>query len=61
MDSLVGVLALATLGLAVLIVGVFYLRSLKSQDNRNAAKVVMKDESSAHTAVRGGSTPEHLR
>ena len=60
MDNLVGVLAIATLGLVVVIVGFVYLRSLRSGRNKDAAMNLMEGGSSAHTAVRGGSTPEHL-
>ncbi len=55
-----GVLALGTLALVVLIVGFVYLRSLRSGRNMDAAKNLAEDGSSAHTAVRGGSTPAHL-
>lgn len=61
MDNLIGVLAIATLGLAIIIVGFFYLRSLKSGRNKDAAVNLAEGGSSAHTAVRGGSTPEHLK
>lgn len=58
---MVGVLALFTLLIAVIVVGGVYLRSLSNPKNRNAEKVVSKDESSAHTAVRGGNAPDHLK
>ena len=60
-ESNLGVLALGTLGLVVLIVGFIYVRSLRSGRNMDAAKNLTEDGSSAHTAVRGGSTPEHLK
>ncbi len=35
---------------------------LTDKKNRDAAKAALiGDDSSAHTAVRGGSTPEHLK
>lgn len=35
---------------------------LRDKPNRDAAKAALiDDDSSAHTAVRGGSTPEHLK
>lgn len=61
MDNLIGVLAIATLGIVVVGVGFFYIRSLRSGRNMDAAKNILEDGSSAHTAVRGGSTPEHLK
>ena len=61
MDSMVGILAMATLGIVVLVVGFVYLRSLRSGRNMDAAKNLVEGGSSAHTAVRGGSTPEHLK
>ena len=61
MDSLVGMLAIATLAGVILIVGFVYLRSLRSGRNMDAAKNLAEGGSSAHTAVRGGSTPEHLK
>ena len=61
-DSFIGALAIFTLGAVIVIVGVLYLRSLKSPRNKDAAmNALVEDGSSAHTAVRGGSTPEHLR
>ena len=60
--NLVGALAIFTLGIVVVIVGVGYLRSLKSPRNKDAAmNSLVEDGSSAHTAVRGGATPEHLK
>ena len=56
-----GVLAMGTLALVVLIVGFVYLRSLRSGRNRDAAMNLAEGGSSAHTAVRGGRTPEHLK
>lgn len=56
-----GVLAMGTLGIVVLIVGFVYLRSLREGRNMDAAKNLAEGGSSAHTAVRGGSTPAHLK
>ena len=60
MDGLVGALAIFTLGAAIIIAGIFHLRSLKDPKNMNAAKSIVRDESSAHTAVRGGDAPGHM-
>ena len=59
--SLIGALAIFTLGIVIVVVGLGYLRSLKSPRNKDAAANLMGDGSSAHTAVRGGSTPDHLK
>ncbi len=61
MDNLVGVLAISTFGIVLLIVGFVYLRSLRSGRNMDAAKNIVEGGSSAHTAVRGGNTPDHLK
>lgn len=62
MDNMVGVLAIATFGIVIVVVGFFYLRSLREGRNMDAAKNVLREDgSSAHTAVRGGRTPEHLK
>ena len=58
--SLIGALAIFTLGVVIVLVGVG-LRSLKSPRNKDAAMNLMEDGSSAHTAVRGGSAPDHLK
>ncbi len=61
-DSLVGLLAMFTLLAAILVVLFVFLRSLRSSKNMDAAKnTLVEDGSSAHTAVRGGSTPEHMK
>lgn len=60
-EANLGVLALGTLAIVVLIVGFVYLRSLREGRNMDAAKNITEGGSSAHTAVRGGSTPEHLK
>ena len=59
--SLIGALAIFTLGIVIVVVGLGYLRSLKSPRNKDAAMNLAEDGSSAHTAVRGGSTPDHLK
>ena len=61
MEWLVGLLAIITIG----IVGVFallhFMKQLRDPRNKDAAKnALSEDGSSAHTAVRGGSTPDHL-
>lgn len=61
MDNLVGLLAMSTFGIVFLVVGFVYLRSLRSGRNMDAAKNILAGGSSAHTAVRGGSTPDHLK
>ena len=38
MDNLVGALAIATLGIVILVVGFVYLRSLRSGRNMDAAR-----------------------
>ncbi len=60
--SLVGALAIFTLGIVIVVVGLGYLRSLKSPRNKDAAmNALVEDGSSAHTAVRGGNKPDHLK
>ena len=61
MDNLVGVLAMSTFGIVFVVVGFVYLRSLRSGRNMDAAKNILEGGSSAHTAVRGGNTPDHLK
>lgn len=62
MDGIVGILAFTTLGLVVLGVAFFYIRSLRESRNSDAAKnVFVEDGSSATTAVRGKETPDHLK
>ena len=60
-EANLGALAMGTLGLVVLIVGIVYLRSLKDGRNKDALMNIAEGGSSAHTAVRGGHTPEHLK
>ena len=61
-DSLVGLLAMFTLLAAVVIVAFVFIRSLRSGKNMDAAKnALVEDGSSAHTAVRGGNTPDHMK
>ncbi len=57
-----GVLAFMTIG-GVIAISVLHFGSLmREKKNRDHAKnVLVEDGSSAHTAVRGGSTPEHLK
>ena len=62
MSGIVGILAFTTLGIVLVGVGFFYLRSLREGRNMDAAKnVFSEDGSSATTAVRGGKTPDHLK
>lgn len=59
---MIGALMIFTLGAVIVVVGVVYLRSLKDPANKDAAKkTLVEDDSSAHTAVRGGSTPDHMK
>ena len=61
MDAAVGALALFTFG-AVLIIGMYlFLRHNRDPKNLAATKAVAGGDSSAHTAVRGSSTPDHMK
>lgn len=59
-DSLIGVLAIFTIGAAFLGAAFFFLRHNFDPKNREITKSVIRDESSAHTGVRGGQKPDHL-
>ena len=60
MDNAVGALAILTLGIG-LIGGLYlFLRHNRDPKNLDATKAVIGDDSSAHTAVRGGSKPDHM-
>ncbi len=59
--SLIGLLAIVTIGLVGIFAVVHFIRNLRDPRNKDAAKnSLTEDGSSAHTAVRGGRTPEHL-
>ena len=59
--SLIGLLALITIILFGMFAVVHFMRNLRDPRNKHAAKnSLAEDGSSAHTAVRGGRTPEHL-
>jgi hypothetical protein len=64
MDSgiLIGVLAAFTIG-AVLLLSIGHFGGMmRDKKTRDAAKSsLIEDDSSAHTAVRGGRAPEHLK
>ena len=61
-DYIIGVLAFMTIG-GLLVISVLHFGAhLRDPKNRDSAKAALvDDDSSAHTAVRGGSTPEHLK
>ena len=64
MDSNYLILALLvmTIGGLLVISVIHFGWHLRDKRNRDAAKsALIEDDSSAHTAVRGGSTPEHLK
>ena len=64
MDSewIIGALAFVTIGGVALLAFVHFTAEMRDKKTRAAAKNALVDDgSSAHTAVRGGSTPEHLR
>lgn len=61
MNSIVITLAMATLVAVLLFAVVHYLRSRQDPATRNADDAVRRDDSSAHTAVRGGSRPDHMK
>ena len=62
MEWLVGALAFVTLGIIIIFAVVHFTRQLRDPRNKDAAKnALVEDGSSAHTAVRGSHTPEHLK
>ena len=64
MDSNYLMLALLvmTIGGLIVIAVIHFGAHLRDKKNRDSAKAALiEDDSSAHTAVRGGSTPEHLK
>lgn len=61
-DVLIGALAILTIGGVGILAFVHFGSMMREKRNRDHAKnVLVEDGSSAHTAVRGGSTPEHLK
>ncbi len=64
MDSqwIIGALAFMTIGFVGIIAVVHFGSHLRDKKNRDSAmNAIVEDGSSAHTAVRGGSTPEHMK
>ena len=61
-DYIIGVLAFMTIGGLLVIAVLHFGAHLRDPKNRDSAKAALvDDDSSAHTAVRGGATPEHLK
>lgn len=61
-DILIGALAVITIGGVIVLSVVHFGSMMREKKHRDHAKnVLLEDGSSAHTAVRGGSTPEHLK
>lgn len=61
-NYLIGALAFMTIGGLIVISIIHFGSHLRDKRNRDSAKnALIEDGSSAHTAVRGGSTPEHLK
>ena len=60
MGGHVGALVIFTFG--VVIIGALYMFLQHNRDPKNLekTKAVIGDDSSAHTAVRGGSKPDHM-
>ena len=59
---MIALLASATFLLVVGFALAHFTRNLRDPRNKDAAKnTLVEDGSSAHTAVRGGNAPEHLR
>ena len=62
MEWLVGALAIVTLGIVIVFAAAHFIRQLRDPRNNDAAtNTLVEDGSSAHTAVRGGNAPEHLK
>ena len=60
-DHLILCLLLFTIGGLLVISTLHFGWHLTDKNNRDAAKAALvDDDSSAHTAVRGGPAPEHL-
>lgn len=60
MDQAVGALAIFTIGALIIIAAFLFLRHNRDPRNREITKAVASGDSSAHTGVRGGSTPDHM-
>ena len=61
-DYIIGVLAFVTIGGLIVIAVLHFGSHLRDPKNRASAKAaIIDDESSAHTAVRGGPAPDHLK
>ena len=61
-NYLILALLVMTLGSLLVISILHFGAHLRDKKNRDSAKAALvDDDSSAHTAVRGGSTPEHLK
>ena len=59
---IIGALAFITIGMVIIVSVVHFGSHLRDKKNRDSAKnAILEDGSSAHTAVRGGSTPEHMK
>ena len=62
MEWLVPALAFGTIGMVLIFAALHFTKQLRNPRNKDAAKnTLTEDGSSAHTAVRGGSTPDHLK
>jgi hypothetical protein len=62
MEWLVGALAFGTLAIVIVFVASHFFRQLRDPKNKDAAKnAIVEDGSSAHTAVRGGNAPDHMK
>ena len=60
-EPIIGALAFVTLAVVIIFAIVHFTRHLREPRSRDAAKNALKEDgSSAHTAVRGGSKPDHL-
>ena len=61
-EPIIGALAFVTLAIVIIFAIVHFTRGLRDPRNKDAAKNARtEDGSSATTAVRGGSTPDHLK
>ena len=59
---LLGILAFMTIGGVVVLAIVHFGSMMRDKKNRDhAMNAIVEDGSSAHTAVRGGSKPEHMK
>ncbi|VVB44543.1 protein of unknown function [Beijerinckiaceae bacterium RH AL1] len=62
MEWLVGLLAIITLLIVIGFAVTHFAKQMREPRNRDAARNTLREDgSSAHTAVRGGETPEHLK